>query len=1099
MAFLAFLLAVGSLILAFRNQTAARELRRQQLQLQRENAKLNDKLARILAGQEPVPLMPAAPTPAPTPAQPLATPARPPVPRPAEPEPPAARIEQPMPAPLLQVDKPAAPPAPPARFPAPPQPRSAFDWESLVGVKLFSWIAGIALVFAAIFFLRYSVEHGWLSPPIRMAIGLVTGISLLVLCEFKAARRYSVTANALDGAGIAILYATFFAANSAWGLLGVLPAFGMMALVTVVAVLLSLLHNSVFVALLGLVGGFATPALLATGEDRPIGLFTYLLMLNAGLAWVAYQKRWPHLTVLSTVFTTLYQWGWAIQFLKPGVMPLALTIFSIFPLLAQITLTLGEKERDPDRHSSLFRHTSAISMALPLLFYAYIAAHPSYGSRYWLLFGFLFLLDAGLAWIAMKRGPEALHLAGGAGTIVSLLAWLQSSYSSAAWPATLAVVSVFVLFYLAIAYWSRFNEVGTYGALVAPLLMIAFPILAGIEPAASNPSALFAVLFVLAGGVAAYSLSRRHPAVHVVAGLFVMATEVVWSIRHLQTGNLFSALLIYAIFASLYLCVSILQSAWKSEGEGPAAGITTHLSSTLAWSGHGLLLFVVLDGALTLPAWPFLITLGFLNLTMAFAALYTQRVELHLGALVASQLLLVIWQSGFQPAPWPAVGAVSAVLVAAIGVIVFLIGSRRGMTTPEMTGSILALSCAIPSFIGMIVLAVSASVAESPSVLLLTASLATLLGFILLVDKVTGWHVLAPASVVASALVVLVWSTRHFVPENWSHELLFATAIHLIYLVFPLLLKSDLKKSIEPHLAAVLSSAVFFLFARHSLSAGGFENIIGLLPVAQAGLMGILLWKLLKLEPPEERALGRLAMVAGAVLAFVTVAIPLQLEKEWITIGWALLAAALAWLGLRIPHRGLVVWTAGLLVAVFVRLVLNPAVLTYHPRSSIPVFNWYLYTYLVAAAAFFMAARLLRGRDELMQGVPGISALATAGGAVLLFLLLNIEIADYYSVGPSLTFNFGAGLAQDLTYTIGWGLFAFALLIADIAWANKAGRIASILLLSGTVLKCFLYDLLRLGGLYRVGSFVGLAVCLTLVAVLLQKFVLQTTKPPVEQ
>jgi len=248
MAFLAFLLAVGSLILAFRNQTAARELRRQQLQLQRENAKLNDKLARILAGQEPVPLMPAAPTPAPTPAQPLATPARPPVPRPAEPEPPAARIEQPMPAPLLQVDKPAAPPA---RFPAPPQPRSAFDWESLVGVKLFSWIAGIALVFAAIFFLRYSVEHGWLSPPIRMAIGLVTGISLLVLCEFKAARRYSVTANALDGAGIAILYATFFAANSAWGLLGVLPAFGMMALVTVVAVLLSLLHNSVFVALLG--------------------------------------------------------------------------------------------------------------------------------------------------------------------------------------------------------------------------------------------------------------------------------------------------------------------------------------------------------------------------------------------------------------------------------------------------------------------------------------------------------------------------------------------------------------------------------------------------------------------------------------------------------------------------------------------------------------------------------------------------------------------------------------------------------------------------------------------------------------------------------
>src|SRR5262245_35142298 len=306
-------------------------------------------------------------------------------------------------------------------------------------------MAGSALVSAVIFFVRYSVDHGWLGPPIQMAIGLVTGISLLVVCELKAVRRYSVTVNALDGAGIAILFATFFAANSRWELLGVLPTFGMMALVTVVAVLLSLLHDSVFVALLGLVGGFATPALLSAGEDRPIGLFAYLLMLNAGLAWVAYHKRWPHLTVISTVFTTLYQWGWAIQFLQPGALPLALTIFSVFPLLAQITLTLGEKGRDPDRHSSLFRHTSAISMALPLLFYAYIAAHPSYGSRYWLLFGFLFLLDAGLAWIATKRGPEALHLAGGAGTVVSLLAWLQASYSSAAWPSVLAVVSVFVV------------------------------------------------------------------------------------------------------------------------------------------------------------------------------------------------------------------------------------------------------------------------------------------------------------------------------------------------------------------------------------------------------------------------------------------------------------------------------------------------------------------------------------------------------------------------------------------------------------------------------------------------------------------------------
>ena len=163
MAFLAFLLAVGALIWAFKNQDAVRELRKQQLILQREIARLSDRLTRILAGQEPAPRPVDVPKPEPKPA----------------PEPtPLPRAEKPLPLP-----SPPPPPPPPLLPPPPrPQPKPSFDWESLVGVKLFSWIAGIALVFAAIFFLRYSVERGWLGPPMRVAIGLVTGIS----CSFCA-------------------------------------------------------------------------------------------------------------------------------------------------------------------------------------------------------------------------------------------------------------------------------------------------------------------------------------------------------------------------------------------------------------------------------------------------------------------------------------------------------------------------------------------------------------------------------------------------------------------------------------------------------------------------------------------------------------------------------------------------------------------------------------------------------------------------------------------------------------------------------------------------------------------------------------------------
>src|SRR6185295_8628231 len=102
--------------------------------------------------------------------------------------------------------------------------------------------------------------------------------------------------------------------------------------------------------------------------------------------------------------------------------------------------------------------------------------------------------------------------------------------------------------------------------------------------------------------------------------------------------------------------------------------------------------------------------------------------------------------------------------------------------------------------------------------------------------------------------------------------------------------------------------------------------------------------------------------------------------------------------------------------------------------------------------------------------------------------------------GPALTFNFlSSSLAQDLTYTIGWALFAIAMLVAGIAFRTKAPRVAALLLLLVTILKCFLHDLARLGGLYRIGSLLGLALSLVLVGVLLQKFVMAKPATPAEE
>jgi uncharacterized membrane protein len=128
--------------------------------------------------------------------------------------------------------------------------------------------------------------------------------------------------------------------------------------------------------------------------------------------------------------------------------------------------------------------------------------------------------------------------------------------------------------------------------------------------------------------------------------------------------------------------------------------------------------------------------------------------------------------------------------------------------------------------------------------------------------------------------------------------------------------------------------------------------------------------------------------------------------------------------------------------------------------------------------------------DRLDARLPRASRVLPAAGAILLFVLLNIEIADYYAAGPEITFRFGLTLSQDLTYTIGWLAFGMGMLAVGITLQNRAARIAAVALIAVTTFKCFLYDLASLEGLYRVASFVGVAAALALVSVALQKYVL---------
>jgi hypothetical protein len=1119
--------------------------------------------------------------------------------RPAASTPAAARADAASETIRPPVPPPPAPPRPPS--PPPPSPAPAFDWESLVGVKLFSAIAGIALVIAAVFFLRYSVQQGWLQPPVRVLIGIAVAVTLLVLCELKAARKYEATANALDAAAIAILFSTFFAAHALWHLIPASVAFGLLAVVTTLAVILSIRRESLFIAVLGLLGGFATPALLSTGENRPIPLFAYLLLLNVGLAWVAYRQTWPVLTVLTLVLTTIYQWGWVFKFLSQSELSLALGIFLIFPVVTFAALLVARRPAGTAARSDedlTFERTAMAAAALPILFAAYLAAVPSYGARAGLLFGFLAIVDAGLCAIAIARRQSVLHAAGALSTVVVLAVWLSSSYQTDARHIALALTATFVVLYLLAPVVADnlarpLEGPGSRAVYAAPFLLFVFPVLLRVEPLFASTVTLFGTLLVLLLLCAWRAIATSEAFLYFIAAFFSVAAQAVWSAQYLTIDRLRTAVLLYAVFG--FVTAAVPAVARKSgrtlepEGAGgvmllaslglllylasgpvaPAAlwalalllailnaglfiesastrlpvvalcgtvfswiilgiwwaraaavvgvlpslavltGLTLVTLGGYAWSynkiggaapepeaasftnglylaliGHLFLFFIAVNRQWALPPWPLFGTLGVITLATSATALATRASIVHVAGTVAAAVIVMAWTASAAVAPWPLVG-----LAASAGVSLFaLLWMAAGKRFDAAPSAAVAAAAAL--FIAELTVILTTAARQPPPFPLVVAAHVVNLAIVLALAAGRRWTNVAVGAALIGALAVFGWQAQRG-SEQWKELLVLSASLYALFTAYPLVVGRRARGDREPWMVALVSAATTFFAARAALLAGGLDWMIGGVPVIEGLVTVVLLRALLKLEPPGQRDLGRLALVAGAALAFVTVAIPLQLAHQWITIGWALEGAALAWLYRRIPHRGLLLAAGALMSTVFVRLALNPEVFSYEPRGPMRILNWYLYTYLIAAAAMFVAAGWFRQtEDDVANGLPRLSRLLPAAGVILLFILLNVEIADYYATGPEIIFRFGVTVSQDLTYTIGWLVFGMALLAAGIYAGARPARIAAVALIAVTACKCFLYDLASLEGLYRVGSLVGLAMSLALVSLALQKYVL---------
>jgi uncharacterized membrane protein len=189
-------------------------------------------------------------------------------------------------------------------------PADDLDLETRVAGRWLNRVGLVAVVIGVAFFLKYAVDNAWVGPAGQVSLGVLLGAGLVAWSTRLHGAGHVYFADGLTGLGGAVVYLSLWAGGAYYALLPLEAAFAAMVIVTAALVGIAIGRGSQRVALLALIGGLATPALLSTGADRQVALFLYLAVLNAAVLPVARSRGWRWIALPAFVGTQLYFWVW---------------------------------------------------------------------------------------------------------------------------------------------------------------------------------------------------------------------------------------------------------------------------------------------------------------------------------------------------------------------------------------------------------------------------------------------------------------------------------------------------------------------------------------------------------------------------------------------------------------------------------------------------------------------------------------------------------------------------------------------------------------------------------------------------------------------
>lgn len=186
--------------------------------------------------------------------------------------------------------------------------------EQKIGTRWIVWLGGLMFALGGIFLVRYAVNEGYFGPGARIFMASLLSVGLLALGEkLRRAPSLKATANLpgvaippiITAVGIIIAFATAYASYALYGMLGPEAVFLLLAVISIGSVLLAAVHGPILGGL-GLIGSYATPALVSSDEPSVIVLFTYLTFVTLAVLALVRLRAWWYIGLMAVAGSAIW-------------------------------------------------------------------------------------------------------------------------------------------------------------------------------------------------------------------------------------------------------------------------------------------------------------------------------------------------------------------------------------------------------------------------------------------------------------------------------------------------------------------------------------------------------------------------------------------------------------------------------------------------------------------------------------------------------------------------------------------------------------------------------------------------------------------------